>query len=803
MNQIARHVHKFGGSSLANADCFLRVSQIIRQYSHPGDLIVVSAAGKTTNRLIDVLELATDTDPAAVDVLESLLTYQHGLIGELLEGESAQDLFDQLQRDRMMISRYLEEQIQSWSSNEILSFGERWSARLLSALLSQQGMASSWLDSRDFLRAPKGPQPQVDFVQSQPLLDVLLKEKSADERVVVTGFIARDNDGYTITLGRNGSDYSATELAALADAVTTTIWSDVAGIYSADPRKVRGAMLLEKLSLAEAGELSRIGASVLHARSLEPLTRSRQKLTLRSSYAPDDGMTQILRQSVAGPGARIVSALEDVYLIDVDFDGHDTCCRELLQILEQVQLKPLTWQQRQDRKTLRLAYTRELYSQAFDYIENWAAKRAFHVQGENGYTLIALVGRGVSEHVEHSGQFFRLLSHQPTAFIQHGPAHLSLTAILPNVAPDPLIKELHQTLFSARRKIGIFVFGKGNIGSRWLALFAREQTGLERRFHQQIVVAGIIGRAGGMIDFDGIDPEQALLNFEPEPLIWQSFLEKLRYHPFDEVIAIDITASETISRYYPELARLGVHLISANKFAGSSDSDFYQKVCQQFYEHGGQWLYNATVGAGLPVQYGIQMLRSSGDTIREISGIFSGTLSWLFQQFDGSRPFSALLQEAWQQGLTEPDPREDLSGQDVRRKLLILVREAGYSLDADQIELQSLVPHELSELSVESFMAELDLLDRAMDKALQMAHAQGFVIRYVAQFNHRGQAKVGLQKLDPHHPFANLRPCDNVFAIQSDWYQENPLVIQGPGAGRDVTAGAIQSDFVNLCQQLS
>lgn len=803
MNQITRHVHKFGGSSLANADCFRRVSQIISQYAYPGDLIVVSASGKTTNRLIDVLELATDTDPAAVDVLESLLTYQHGLIGELLDGELAQNLFGQLQRDRMTISRYLEEQLQNWIYNEILSFGERWSARLLSALLIQQGMASSWLDSRDFLRAPKGPQPQIDFDQSQPLLHAILDTKPVDDRIVVTGFIARDDENHTITLGRNGSDYSATELAALADAVTTTIWSDVAGIYSADPRKVRGAMLLEKLSLAEAGELSRIGASVLHARSLEPLTRSRQKLTLRSSYAPDDGMTQIIRQPVKGPGARIVSALEDVYLIDVDFDGVDTCCRALLQMLTKVQLKPLTWQQRQDRKTLRLAYTKELFPLALQYVENWASEYAFQVQGQGGYTLIALVGRGVSEHTEHSGQFFRLLSHQPTAFIQQGPSHLSLTAILPKVAPDPLIKELHQTLFTTRRKVGIFVFGKGNIGSRWLALFTQKRAALEQRFHQQVVVAGIIGRSGAMIDFNGINVEQALSHFEPEPLIWQSFLEKLRYHPFDEVVAIDITASETISRYYPELARLGMHLISANKFAGSADSEFYQRVRQQFYEHGGQWLYNATVGAGLPIQYGIQMLRASGDTIRDISGIFSGTLSWLFQQFDGSRPFSSLLHEAWQQGLTEPDPREDLSGQDVRRKLLILVREAGYSLEADQIELQSLVPHELSELSVESFMAELDLLDQTMNKALQQAHDQGLVIRYVAQFDHQGQAKVGLQMLDPHHPFANLRPCDNVFAIQSDWYQDNPLVIQGPGAGRDVTAGAIQSDFVNLCQQLS
>ena len=215
-----------------------------------------------------------------------------------------------------------------------------------------------------------------------------------------------------------------------------------------------------------------------------------------------------------------------------------------------------------------------------------------------------------------------------------------------------------------------------------------------------------------------------------------------------------------------------------------------------------QWRYNATVGAGLPIQSSIQMLRQSGDRIQGVSGIFSGTLSWLFQQYDGTRPFSELVDEAWQHGLTEPDPREDLSGQDVRRKLLILAREAGFELDSADIELENLVPVALRKVSADQFMDRLKELDDPIQTAFEGARRVGKVLRYVARFEHDGKARVGLEALEPHHPFANLLPCDNVFAIESDSYRTNPLVIQGPGAGREVTAAAIQYDLWQICASL-
>ncbi|MFM2479111.1 bifunctional aspartate kinase/homoserine dehydrogenase II [Celerinatantimonas sp. MCCC 1A17872] len=802
MSTMQRHVHKFGGSSLADASCFLRVCEIIAKYTQPGDLIVVSAAGKTTNRLLDVLELAAEHDPAFEAVFDSLCSFQHDLIGELLKGDLAEQLFSALESDRMAISRMLSNSLDEFTRNEILSFGERWSARLLSALLNQHALESDYLDSREFFVAPYGAQPQVDVALSQPKLAALLATHKVSKRLVVTGFIARDIDGHTITLGRNGSDYSATELAALADASATTIWSDVAGIFSADPRRVREAQLLDKISLAEAAELSRIGASVLHARSLEPLFRSRQKLTLRSSYTPEEGMTQVLRSVQGGLGARIVSALDEVSLIDVQYDANESHSSTLLEHLKAIQLQPLSYSKRRDCQTLRLVYTQELYSRALSAVEHWASAYQFHVQGLSGYSLLALVGRGVSEHREHSHLFYQALCSLPVTFVQSADSTHSLVAVLPKTTLDPLLNELHQTLFSQPKRIGLMLFGKGNIGQQWLELFAAQREVMEQRYHLRLILAGVFGRQGGVVDFHGLDPKSVLQPFNPKPVVWSQLLERVSEHPFDELVAIDITASEELSFYYPQVAQLGVHLISANKYAGSAKVEFYQHVCQQFRDHGGQWLYNATVGAGLPVQSSIKMLRDAGDEIREISGIFSGTLSWLFQHFDGSVPFSQLLKKAWQQGLTEPDPREDLSGQDVARKLLILAREAGYLLENSQIQLHSLVPQSLQDIPADEFMTRVAELDEFMAEQLKAAQSQGQVIRYVAKFAKDGVAEIGLQSFDAHHPFANLRPCDNVFAIQSNWYCENPLVIQGPGAGREVTAGAVQSDLVSLCQLL-
>ncbi|MBZ6066055.1 bifunctional aspartate kinase/homoserine dehydrogenase II [Aeromonas schubertii] len=799
-----RHVHKFGGSSLADPVCYRRVAAIVEQQCGGNELVVVSAAGKTTNRLIQLVELAEAGDEAAGEAHTALHAYQQSLIDGLLEGELQVELGAQLAEDFRAIARTLERQFDRFDRNGLLAFGEVWSARLLAALLTQRGNKTRWLDARSFLRAEDGPLIRVDHVLSSELLKARLAEH--DGRIVVTGFIAADLEGRSLLLGRNGSDYSASLLAALADGESTTIWSDVAGVYSADPRRVKEARLLERLSLAEANELARLGSSVLHSRTLQPVAESRQRLTLRCSYNPDEGCTHILRRAPRSGGARIVSSVDQIALIELKVlpEGEfERAAAAIEAYLARHRIQPLTAQRQPDRRMLRLAYTLEVATGAYDLLRDYQLEGGFTglIQKE-GYSLVALVGAGVTDNAEQCHRFYQLTADQPVEFVQAAKDGLSLVAVLRQVVLEPLLIALHGALFSRPTRVGLVVFGKGNIGGQWLSLYARERHRLEQELNLALTLYGVYGSEGGWLDEEGIDPLRVQEASHPSPLIWPELLGQLEQHSFDALIALDLTASETVSRYYPELAQLGIHLIAANKFAGAAESEFYQRVKQSCRDHQVQWRYNATVGAGLPVQSSIQMLRQSGDRIHGVAGIFSGTLSWLFQQYDGSRPFSELVEEAWQHGLTEPDPREDLSGQDVRRKLLILAREAGYELDSNDIELENLVPVPLRKVSPEQFMDRLQELDGPILSAFESARRLGKVLRYVARWERSGKARVGLESLEPHHPFANLLPCDNVFAIESDSYRTNPLVIQGPGSGREVTAAAIQYDLWQICAAL-
>ncbi|CAK8743357.1 Bifunctional aspartokinase/homoserine dehydrogenase 2 [Sodalis praecaptivus] len=308
-----------------------------------------------------------------------------------------------------------------------------------------------------------------------------------------------------------------------------------------------------------------------------------------------------------------------------------------------------------------------------------------------------------------------------------------------------------------------------------------------------------------LLSYDGLDASRVLAFFNDEATLTESedlFLW-MRAHPYDDLVVLDVTASEAVADQYLDFASYGFHVISANKLAGASGGDNYRQVRDAFAKTGRHWLYNATVGAGLPVNHTVRDLLDSGDSILSISGIFSGTLSWLFLQFDGSVPFTELVEQAWQQGLTEPDPRVDLSGQDVMRKLVILAREAGYAIEPNQVRVESLVAPGHEAGSVDHFFEEGgEALNEHMLQRLEAAKEMGLVLRYIARFEANGKARVGVEAVRREHPMASLLPCDNVFSIESRWYRDNPLVIRGPGAGRDVTAGAIQSDLNRLAQLL-
>ncbi|AXT72010.1 bifunctional aspartate kinase/homoserine dehydrogenase II [Vibrio sp. dhg] len=796
---VQRQLHKFGGSSLANPECYLRVAGILKEYSAENDLVVVSAAGKTTNRLIEFLEGLEKDGRIAHEALQSLRQFQISLIEELLEGDAQEQLLASLQ-DEFSTLAELTSPLTEAQKAAVLGHGEVWSSRLLAALLTQKQLPAVVQDARAFLRAEAGTQPEVDRARSYPLIKEALAQHS-HKRVIITGFMAQNDNGETVLLGRNGSDYSATVIGALAEVSTVTIWSDVAGVYSADPRLVSDACLLPLLRLDEASELARLAAPVLHSRTLQPVAQSTMDLSLKCSYLPESGSTRIERVLASGRGAKIITSLDDVLLVQLAFaHGHDfeKAQSDVLESLKRVQLEPLAFEAQPEQQILRLAYTAEIAGGALKYLQESDLDAEINLT--DGYSLIAAVGAGVTTNANHCFGFQQKLKHSPVEFISETESGLSLVAVLRNTDTEELVQTVHSQLFQAQKRVAVALCGKGNIGSSWLSLFASQKNELEKRHGMSFDLVAVVDSQMYWFDSQGIDASSVSARFNDESIAndgsWLSRLGALQ--DYDEAVVLDVTASQELAKCYVDIAQQGIHLISANKVAGSADSQYYHQVQDAFAKIGRHWLYNATVGAGLPINHTVRDLRESGDEIIALSGIFSGTLSWLFQQFDGSVPFSELVDLAWQQGLTEPDPRSDLDGSDVMRKLVILARESGLDIEPGSVKVESLVPEELRTLSLDEFFDNAALLSQTLQERLTKAQKNDQVLRYVARLEKDGKATVGIEALSREHALANLLPCDNIFAIESKWYKDNPLVIRGPGAGREVTAGAIQSDLNRL-----
>lgn len=808
-NQLAKHaihVHKFGGSSLATAECIARVVDIICQNCQLNDIVVVSANGKTTDQLFalysqakaDKLDdstkqhVAGQLSSATAQALANLKAVQTQLISSLLKPSYANQLSKALDDDIAQLQLWLSADLARYH-NDILSFGEVWSARLLSALLNEKVCPSNTIDSRDFLVIDNEQSCCVDNLLSAAQLK---KRRQFGKLAVITGYICRDTQGRTCTLGRNGSDYSATIMASLVGALNVTLWTDVDGIYSADPRVVPNARKLHRLPNAVAKELGRLGNPVLHAKTLTPLVNESLNhhchLHVASSFDAQVSGTEIGKFGQIAKQELSVTYLNDLVQAKLSNPSADL----LGKIKEE--FSPLCI----DAQDAHLVIRAEQQQGLQKYL------MGKHVDVEfNQVSLIATVGFKVAERGDVKARFKRSLKNaQPLKLIASDKNH-SLIALLSEPCSIELLNKVHHGMTKDARHIGVVVAGIGNIGKRFLEMLPAQ---LNRIYVlENIHLVGLLSSQKALISNDGVDVNQALNLFAQEAVAYdhQQLLTWLSNHPYDELIVVDNTPSEAFSLLYEDFFSRGIHVIGANKWAASASTPVYNQLVNTADKHNSLWLGNTTVGAGLPINYAINDLHNSGDKITAIAGIFSGTLSWLFETYDGSVAFSHLLLDALAQGITEPDPREDLSGRDVQRKLLILARMAGFQLSLEDIDCTNLVPSTLQGLTTAQFLARAAELDDFFAEQVQQANKQQACIRYVARLtvNEQGEisAKVSLEQLAYNDAFANLTPCDNIFQISSQWYQENPLIIRGPGAGRDVTAGGLHSDLVNICQQLA
>jgi aspartokinase/homoserine dehydrogenase 2 len=778
----AAQVHKFGGSSLASAQRFAAVADILQQQNRQQALwVVVSAPGDTTDALLAIIAAAENiaVRDTALNALQAQLT---AIVQQTLATEATTIVTAQL---RQWLASVPDALLAQQQLNDVLAIGERLSALLLSELLKQRGLNAVAVDARDFLRLK---QHQPDWTASAALL---AEQTQPDCIHVVTGYIARDDKGRSITLGRNGSDYSATLLGALVQAAEVTIWTDVKAIYSADPRKVASAIPYRQVSWQQACQLAQLGNPVLHARTLAPLTGTNTVLQVRSSYEPAQGGCCVVQPNHTEPGAAqqgFITELNDVTLLTLHQDTAVTAVRLALELQQPVielsqQGDNLCWLLPTACAEQALAWLAELNVHAV-----WDTQR---------YYAVAWLKADQAQQATAADQLL-----QQHAVLHRYENARQLIWLLGAPLPAAVLQQLHQQLILPTPVLQLVVAGAGNVGTEFLSMLETQQ----QRFAAKLklnLAAVLNSRRAVLADTITVTDWQTALaagdSWHTEQLT--AYLQAL---PAPKVL-VDITPSSDFARLYPAFIAAGCDIISANKQGVTLPGAEYQQVQQALAQHQRQWLSNTTCGAGIPVQRTLQELLSAGDQITEISGIFSGTLSWLLCQYDGSKPFSDFVLDAQQAGLTEPDPRDDLSGKDVQRKLLVLARELGVTLELDDIKLQPLLPEGLEQGSWQDFWAQRDILDTALAAVFAAAKAQGEVLRYVAVLSlehSKVSASVSLQQVSQNHALAAIAPCDNVFVIRSGWYNANPLVLKGPGAGRVVTAGGLHADLAVLINQL-
>ncbi len=788
------HLHKFGGSSLADADGYRRVAHILMTHGHAGDMVVVSAAGKSTNKLYQLIELR-HSRRLWRQALQELIDYQQRLAENLLDNAKAGDFREKLAADSTELASMLSrDELPEYDKNQLVAFGEIWSSRLLAAFLARSEISAKAVDSRKILIAENDVVAKVNAQISRARLQELI-DANPETRLVFTGFICGDGEGNTLLLGRNGSDYSASLLASFAGVDQITIWTDVEGVYNADPNKITDARLLTSLSLSEADRLAKLGSPVLHSRTLQPLSGSDASLAVRSSFASHTQYTLIEPNSAAACEP-VITSLPKVELLRLNSEAEGEV---ILAELEKHGVSPLAWWAHSNR-VFELAATTENKSKLISILAPFCT-RGSQVASTSRFGLVGLVSQDAAKH-RHG--YSRLLNRHSKPIFQDDN---SLVALVPKADVDVLSFKVHKRCTAAKKRIGVIVFGLGNIGQAWLRLFKDRVFRLEQSLQIQLEVAGLISTDKALVSDGALDLTSWHENLRQagQPWRYQELLRQFEALTYDELIVLDITASASLTLKYAEFLQRGIHLVSANKLAGSGPSAFYKELNHHLQSRRLFWRYNASCGAGLPIQSTLSELCHGGDSIRKIGGIFSGTLCWLFEHYNTGEAFSSLVLKAKEQGITEPDPRDDLCGRDMQRKLLILARELGLDLELDDIELESLVPPHLVHVSKQEFIDRIDEIDAPIQSQWLDAIESGKVMRYTAELEHRAfnvKAKVGLERVDASHPYANLTPGDNIFVIESEFYNDTPLIIRGPGAGRAVTAAAVQADLVQICRDL-
>ncbi len=817
-------VHKFGGSSLADAQGFERAARIVLADDAPRVAVVVSAMQGVTNSLFALIQRAVSGDDGWQADLQSLRDAYEATAAELIaDAASRAELLAAQESECRDVADILHSAALIQSSGPrvealVSGCGELWSARLLAAFIDERGGGAGrparWLDAREVLRVEPGELGVVvDWDASGRRLKRLLKEDPAPVRVV-TGYIARDGRGLQMTLGRNGSDFSASIFSALLNARSLTIWTDVEGVMSADPARVPEAHVIRELSYNEAMELAYFGARVIHPQTMGPVVSKSIPVWIRSSFKPD--LTGSLISACGDPAEPVkgITMIENASMLSLEgagMIGVPGTADRLFSALSRARVSVLLITQASSEHSITFAVPEAHVERAEQvarsaFAQEMGLGQVSKVTRRDGVNVLALVGDGMVGIPGVAGRFFGVLGRAGVNVIAiaQGSSERNISAVVSGASATRALRAAHSGFYLSQTTLSLGVIGVGNVGAELLGQIAQAGGRLREQFNLDLRVRAIANSSRMFLDARSVDLSRwrELLASEGEALDLERFIAHVNPDHLPHAAILDCTASQEISGRYGDFFAAGIHVVTPNKRAQSAPRESYERLHRLRREHGVHLLYETNVGAGLPVIETLRDLIATGDQVLSVEGIFSGTLAYLFNALDARAGFSRVVRDARDAGYTEPDPREDLSGMDVARKLLILARELGLEMELEDVEVESLAPEELDDAAVDEFLEGLGRYDGEMRERLRKAEEQGCVLRYVGRLNSEGRASVRLEALPTDHLFARLHLTSNMFLYRTARYSDNPLVVQGPGAGPAVTAAGVFADVLRLARML-
>ena len=808
-------VLKFGGTSVANAKNIALVKNIVAN-CEPKTIIVVSAFGGITDLLLTTATLASTQDQNYKSILKTIEDKHLDTIKELIPIASQSTVLSMVKSELNTLETLLEGafligEITPKLSDKIVSFGELLSSYIISEYFKTSGLNAEYKDSRELIKTNEAyGKAIVNFDVTNRNCNDFFSESKADI-TILGGFIASSLKGNSTTLGRGGSDYTAAIIAGAINAEVLEIWTDVSGMFTANPKLVKQAVPIPHISYEEAMELSHFGAKVLYPPTIQPVYSKGISIVIKNTFEPEAEGTLITKnKNEKGKTVRGISHVEHIALLSLEGPGMvgiPGISKRFFEVISQANISVVLITQASSEHSICIGisstdadYAVQTVNEAFEY--EISLGKINPVVLESNLAIIALVGDNMKQHQGLSGKMFSTLGKNNVNIraIAQGASERNISAVIEESDVKKALNALHEEFFEENiKQLNLFVMGVGNVGSKFLNQILQQKKYLKENLKLNIRVIGISNSRTMAFDENGINLkewETVLKNGVPADK--DQFFAKVNQLNFRNSIFVDNTASATVSESYKGYLKNSISVVTCNKIACSSAYHNYKELKELARQYNAPFLFETNVGAGLPIIDTLKHLIASGDQVLKIQAVLSGSLNFVFNNFNDQVTFHDIVLQAQKEGYTEPDPKIDLSGIDVMRKILILARESGNTLEIEDIENKPFLPQEsLDTTNNDDFFASLTKHEASFQDTYANAKKKDSKLKYVAQFEN-GKASVGLQEIPKGHDFYNLEGSDNIVLFYTERYPNQPMIIKGAGAGADVTASGIFADIIRI-----